>query len=53
MPTRPRQQPFHEPISFSPEAFSTSRRWLILTIAAVLVALTAGVVSVLRLTERL
>ena len=53
MPARPRQQPFHEPISFSPEAFSTNRRWLTLTIATIVVALAVGVVSLLRLTDRL
>ena len=53
MPARPRQQPFHEPIGFSPEAFSTSHRWFVLTVAVVVVVVVVGVVSLLRLTGRL
>ena len=53
MPARPRQQPFHEPIGFSPEAYTTTRRWFVLTIAVVVVAVVVGVISLLRLTGRL
>jgi hypothetical protein len=52
VPHLPRQEPFHEPIGFSPEGERTSRRW-ILSLAAALVVLAAGVVVWLRLTERI
>jgi hypothetical protein len=52
VPRRPRQQPFHEPIGVSPEAFRTSRRWIGSFVLALLVLL-AAVAAWLRLTERL
>lgn len=41
--TRPRPQPFFEPIGVSPEVHGTSRRWVVALVAILVV----GVVAIL------